>query len=191
MDLSDCCVLQHLIDNRIWVFAVVHLGIANPASLVVGPEDLWASTPLWRVPAGVDWAPTGRCVDENGTHLTIWTGWEHRLVTEQKEVLPGGGVPQAAPQRFTPGRGDLDNGVPGRVGSFRSGLVKHVIGNVGDLEGRSGRSHRSRLSLALVDRWRKSDITSRKVAEHDVSLVPTRPTVRLLQLLPELTTICA
>ena len=84
MDLHHCVVLQDFIDNRVGVSPVVHSGVADPASLVVGPQDLRPSTPPWRIAASPDWTATRSLVGENGAHLAVRARWQHRFVAEQQ-----------------------------------------------------------------------------------------------------------
>jgi hypothetical protein len=51
-------------------------------------------------------------MSENGAYLSVWAGWEQRLVAEENNGLSGSRVSQAAPEWFTAGRRDLNDWIP-------------------------------------------------------------------------------
>jgi len=115
VDLHHCLILKHLRDHYFWIRTVMGLGIAYPASLIVGSQYLRSASPFRGVSASIDWPSAAVGMGENGAYLAVWAGWQQRLVAEEKNCLSGSRVSEATPERFTAGGPDLNYWISRRI----------------------------------------------------------------------------
>ena len=117
LDHTGLC--EDLRDLPFRVGAVMHrAGVVDPASLVVGPQDLRFPVPIGRVAVDLAGAVASSGVGQDGPEFAVGACYQGRFVVEEDQLFTGLSIAQAAAQWF-PTLTDK----PGALAPRRAGII--------------------------------------------------------------------